>query len=166
MKTCPICKQTYTDDDQNFCLNDGGILVKVNDDPPPTVFMNQARTTNQNWSDAATNSPWNNQQNRQMANNQPLGVQGQNQAFAVQGQNQTLPTISLILGILGILLICCWGGVPFGAGALVTGYLALGNVNREPMNYGGRGVAIGGMITGAIALATGLFWIFIMALSK
>lgn len=163
MKTCPVCKENYTDDDLNFCLNDGRTLVKVNDDPPPTVFMNQARTTNQNWSDYQTNTRW---QNQPLANNQPFGIQGQNQQFIVQGQNQTLPTVSLILGILGILLSCCYGGIPLGAGALITGYLALSSINREPMIYSGRGMAIGGMITGAIGLITTLFWVIFIIASK
>src|ERR687883_323184 len=27
MKYCPICKRTYSDDKQNFCLDDGELLV-------------------------------------------------------------------------------------------------------------------------------------------
>lgn len=163
MKTCPLCKQTYDDDNLNFCLNDGGILTKVDNDAPPTVFMNQARTTNQNWTDYEANARW---QNQPLANTQPYGVQGQNQQFALQGQNQTLATVSLILGILGILLACCYGGIPLGAGALITGYLALNQINREPMIYSGRGMALGGLITGAIGLITTVFWVIIVLVSK
>lgn len=165
MKTCPLCKKNYDDDNLNFCLNDGGILVKVSDDAPPTVFMNQARTTNQNWTDYDANTRW---QNQPLANTQPYAVQGQNQQFSVQGQNQTLSTVSLILGILSVLLsICCYGGIPLGAGALITGFLAFNNIKKEPMIYSGRGMAIGGMITGAIGFITTIFWIiFIIATSR
>lgn len=160
MKICQVCKQTYNDDTQNYCLNDGNILEKVGDDAPPTVFMNQARTTNQNWSDFETNNNW---QNRQMANTQPFGVAGQNSTLTVEGQNQTLAIVSLILGILGVLLtVCCYAGVPLGIGALITGYLAYNNVNREPMVYSGRGMAIGGMITGALGLVFTLIWIIVV----
>lgn len=157
MKICPICNQTYDDDGLNFCLNDGGSLVQKNDDAPPTVFMNQARSTNQNWSEYENNTQW---QNQPIANTQPFGVQGQQQ-YIIQGANQTLATVSLILGILGMLLMCCYGGIPFGVGALITGYLALNNINREPMIYGGRGMAIGGMITGVIGLLCTLVFIII-----
>lgn len=163
MKVCQVCDKKYTDDNLNFCLDDGGILNKVNDEPPPTVFMNQARSTNQNWTDYETASPWRNQP---LANNQPFGVPSPNQFANVQGSNQVLPTVSLTLGILGIVLSCCYGGIPLGVGALITGYLALNNINREPMIYSGRGMAIAGMATGAVGLVTTIFWLIIVAVSK
>ncbi len=82
---------------------------------------------------------------------------GQNTPFQTlpisvgQGQNQTLAIVSLVLGILGVLLsFCCYGGIPFGIAALITGFLGMKNVNANPSMYGGKGLAIGGMITGAI----------------
>lgn len=110
--------------------------------------MNQARTTNQNWKGVETESQW---QNQQMTNPQTFGVQGQNEAYSLQGQNQTLAIVSLVLGSLGIVLFCCYGGIPLGAGAIITGYLALKNINQEPLVYSGRGMAIGGIVTGIIA---------------
>lgn len=47
---------------------------------------------------------------------------------------------------------CCYGGVPLGAAALILGYLGLKNANENPMQYGGRGLAIAGIITGVIGL--------------
>jgi len=66
MKRCPRCSQTYTDDELNFCLNDGEFLTNFDVDPPPTIFggepppiaddapptvlLNKPRITNQtNW---------------------------------------------------------------------------------------------------------------------
>ena len=162
MKICQVCKQTYSDDTQNYCLNDGNILEKVGDDAPPTVFMNQARTTNQNWSDYETKNQW---QNQPLANNQPYGMVGQNAPLKAEGQNQTLAIVSLILGILGILLtFCCYAGIPLGIGALITGYLATNNIKNEPMVYSGRGMALGGMITGALGLVFTIFWIIFVIL--
>ena len=157
MKICSICNQTFTDDNLNFCLSDGGLLQPLRDEPPPTVLMNQARTTQPNWADFPTSSPW--------AAGQPLQP---NQPFTpalIQGQNQTLPTIALVLGIFSIVLFCCHGGIPLGLAALITGYLGLKNSNDNPMQYGGRGLAIGGMITGAVGLliTIGLFLITILA---
>lgn len=163
MKVCPVCKKTYDDENLNFCLEDGEILKKVGEDAPPTVFMNQARTTNQNWADYEPKNQW---QNQPLAINQPYGVVGQNPQYAVQGQNQTLAIVSLSLGILGIVLICCWGGIPLGTGAVVTGYLAYNNVKREPAVYGGGSMAMGGMITGGISLLLGLGLIVITLISK
>ena len=144
MKICSICNQTYTDDNLNYCLADGGSLTDWTDDAPPTVLLNQARTTQQNWENYQTASPqW---------GNQPLQ---QNQPFypaVVQGQNQTLPNIALSLGICSIVFICCYGGFPFGLAAIIIGYIGLKNTNENPMRYGGRGLAIAGIVTGVVGL--------------
>jgi hypothetical protein len=73
---------------------------------------------------------------------------GQNTPFTppmAQGQNQTLAIVSLVCGILGL---CCGILGPVG---LITGYMAYNNANKNPAQYGGRGLALGGMITGALA---------------
>ena len=54
MKQCPRCKQTYSDENLNFCLEDGELLTvfayeppaSFADDPPPTVLLSEARVTN------------------------------------------------------------------------------------------------------------------------
>lgn len=151
MKICPSCRQTYTDDDLNFCLTDGSFLTTAEGSEPKTVYMDQPRITNQtNWEQQSYQPPaaWGGQQNMQQ--------QQSNFPTRYQSQNQTLPTISLILGILGILTICCWGGIPLGAGAVITGVIAMNQEKSDPQTYGGRGMAIGGIITGAICLLIGL----------
>ena len=160
MKICPSCRQTYTDDDLNFCLTDGSFLTTMPDNQPKTVLMDQPRVTNQtNWGQQGYQPPsvWQNQQSIQQ--------QQMNYPMRIQSQNQTLPTISLILGILGILLVCCYGGIPLGAGAVITGVIALNQEKSDPTQYGGRGLALAGIITGAVSLAIGfgsiIFWIII-----
>ncbi len=158
MKTCMVCQQTYHDDNLNFCLNDGGILTEVRDDAPPTILMNQVRTTQPNWAEHEPSSPW---------GSQPMQTQSPNPPFhpvagMPPGQNQVLPTVSLVLGVLGLLLFCCWGGIPLGVAAAITGYLGYQNANTDPQQYGGRGLAIAGMILGAISL---LFGVLILIVS-
>lgn len=153
MKICPVCNQTYADDNLNYCLNDGGILTADTDDAPPTVSLDRARTTQQNWENYQAPTAWQNQPLQPNQTYQPL--QQPNQPYypaQIQGQNQTLPTVSLVLGIFAIVFICCYGGVPLGAAALVTGYLGLKNANENPTQFGGRGLAIGGIVTGVIGL--------------
>jgi Domain of unknown function (DUF4190) len=96
---------------------------------------------------------------------------GQNTPFQAppissgQGQNQTLAIVSLVLGVLGLILsFCCYGGFPFGLAALITGFLGMKNANSDPLNYGGKGLAIGGMITGGISflISAGLLIAFIL----
>ncbi len=69
------------------------------------------------------------------------------------GQNQTLAIVSLVLGILSI--PCC-GFIIFGIAALVTGFMAKGKAEQNPNEYGGRGLALGGMIIGGITIVIGI----------
>ena len=156
MKVCPVCSQTYTDDNLNYCLDDGGTLTNYYDDAPPTVLLNQARTTGQNWDNYQSSTPW---------QNQPLQQNQVHYPVQINSQNQTLPTVSLVLGIFGILFTCCYGGIPLGAAALVLGYLGLKNVNENPSEFSGRGLAIAGIITGAVGLliSVGIVLIAIIA---
>lgn len=165
MKVCPVCNQTYVDDNLNYCLTDGGTLTPFGDDAPPTVLLNRARTTQQNWDNHQSPSPWESQLQQPNQTYQPVQ---QNQPFypaAVQGQNQTLPTVALVLGICSLLFACCYGGIPLGAAALVLGFVGLKNTNENPMQFGGRGLAIGGIVTGVIGLliSVGLFLIVIIS---
>jgi len=151
MKICPSCRQTYNDDNLNFCLNDGSYLQPFTANEPKTVLMDEPRITNQtNWEQQNYQPPsvWEGQQSIQ--NQQP------NYLTQVGGQSQSLATVSLVLGIFGLLLFCCQLGVPLGAGALITGFIAMNQEKSNPEKYSGRGLAIGGMITGGIALIIGI----------
>lgn len=165
MKRCPVCNQTYPDDSLNFCLSDGTTLNKVSEDAPPTIFMDRPRDTGQHrWTTqndpfsappTAPAAPW---QNQGVTNNPAHFMTSQSGS-----QNQTLPIISLVLGVLGIVLICCFGGFPFGIAALITGYLGYNNVNNNPREYGGRSLAIGGMVLGGVSLAGALLMVILSA---
>ncbi len=155
MKICPTCNQTYEDDEQNYCLNDGRVLNKTTNDAPPTVFMESPRITNENWQNAAPVSPWQNKSN--------LQNQGFLNPLAVYSRDQTLPTVSLIFGILSIGLFCCYGGIPLGIVALITGYIGLKNEKNDPARYGGRGLAIGGIVAGGLGLVLSIL-IIVLAL--
>ncbi|MCA1622242.1 MAG: DUF4190 domain-containing protein [Acidobacteria bacterium] len=80
---------------------------------------------------------------------------------AGQGQNQTLAVVSLVTGILSV--ICCgaFAGIP----AIVTGYMAKNNIDANPDQYTGRGMATAGMIMGGISiLFTILYIVYILAI--
>jgi Domain of unknown function (DUF4190) len=167
MKICPNCRQTYSDDNLNFCLTDGSFLNSAPDNEPKTVYMDPPRVTNQtNWGQPTnfeqptyqTPSVWQNQQGIQ---NQP-----QNYPMRVGSQDQTLATISMILGIIAVLIGCCYGGIPLGAGAIITGVIALNNEKSDPTKYGGRGLAIAGIVTGAVGFSISILIIFFAAIAK
>jgi hypothetical protein len=65
-----------------------------------------------------------------------------------EGANKTLATVSLVCGIAGIL--CC--GLLSGIPAIITGYIAKNNVDSNPQEYGGRGLAVAGMVLGGISV--------------
>ena len=60
-------------------------------------------------------------------------------------QNQTLAIVSLVLGIISILICQITGPV-----AVVLGFMARGKAKKNPVEYAGSGLALGGIITGLI----------------
>ncbi len=61
------------------------------------------------------------------------------------GQNQTLAIVSLVLGIVSIVFCQITGPV-----AIVTGFMARRKASENPAEYGGAGLGLAGIITGAI----------------
>lgn len=60
---------------------------------------------------------------------------------------KTLSIVSLVLGIVGLVVSCCCCiGVPFDIAAIVVGIIA------KKKNCGGQGMALAGIILGAVAL--------------
>ena len=95
-------------------------------------------------------------QNQQIGQNTPF----QPPAAGTGSVNQTLPIISLILGIASL---CCYISPLTGIGALITGFLGMKNANNDPANYGGKGLAIAGMVLGGLfTLLSIVYWIFIL----
>lgn len=111
MKICPTCRKTYTDDELNFCLDDGSILALTGNQTPETVMMNQPRYTDPNTA----------------AGNQP-GIQstyGNQAAYSMQPKKSSKMWI-WVLGILGLMLVLCGGG-----GVAFFVYLASLDTNRS-----------------------------------
>ena len=154
MKQCPRCNQTYSDDQLNFCLTDGELLTQFASEPPrfgddpPTMVMNEARVTDPtNWPATPPPTQW---------NPQPLAsLQQQPVQYAGPvGPSQTLAIVSFCLGIGSLTVgFCCSSGLLLSPAALITGFIALSQIKKDSSKYTGRGLAIGGMATGAAFLA-------------
>lgn len=153
MKICPQCQLTYEDDGLNFCLNDGSVLNQAPSSEAKTVYFEAARKTTEYGVPPQAQPPavWQGQQ--QMQPQQFGGVA----PYAVN-RDKSLPIISLLLGIFSFLLMCFVIGIPIGLGAIITGGLAIKNENNDPSRFGGRGLAIGGIVLGALGLAAGMFF--------
>ena len=168
MKVCPKCDKTYTDDGLNFCLSDGELLMEMEtQDAPPTLIMDSARVTNEgDWGSGF--DPGFTQQNQPDTQNQQIYQPGPGNPAMVVAPDKMLPTASLILGISSLVLFCCYLGLPLGAAAAITGYIGMNNANKDPQKYGGKELAIIGMILGFISLGLTVllfvFWVLGMAL--
>lgn len=173
MKRCPRCSQTYNDDALNFCLNDGELLTsfesgppptifgsgpEFGDDAPPTVMLDKPRATEQGtWQPGQPPAPWQSQ-SPNLPNQQYVSP-----GF-VHSRDQTLPTISLVLGVLSLVMICCYGGLWLGLPAAIVGFLGMRNADSNPTRFGGRGMAIGGMVTGIISFLAFIGWMIVIVM--
>lgn len=160
MKRCLRCGQAYSDDTLNFCLNDGDMLIQQTgyeppptqfaDDSPPTLLINEPRVTNPiDWAHSSIAHP---QGSTPAITNQQYGMAGYAAA-----RDQTLPTVSLVLGIISVFLVCCAGGVFLGLPAAIVGFIAMKNAESNPAKYGGRGMAIAGMVIGIVTFLGSVF---------
>jgi hypothetical protein len=70
---------------------------------------------------------------------------------AAQGEKKGLAIASMVCGILSCL--CCIS-ILTGPAAVIMGFMARSKATSDPMNYGGSGMAMAGIITGIIG---GLF---------
>lgn len=111
--------------------------------PPVADFGSPIVKADETPSPVAQESNW---QDQQMQN-----PQFQNPAAA--GPSQVLAIVSLVVGILS--LLCCAWFLP-GIIAIVLGFVARSKANSDPANYGGAGLALGGIITGALSLVIGV----------
>lgn len=114
---------------------------------PPSPAFDPPPVQNTDWNPPP--APADNWANQEIGSNTPFNPPPAGTA----GQNQTLAIVSLVLGIISI--PCC-GFVLFGVGAAVTGFLAKKKAEENPAEYGGRGLALAGMIIGAITAVLGL----------
>lgn len=121
MKICPRCQKTYSDENLNFCLDDGAILTQsnaVDNSIPATVMMNQPRPTTppqQFGSQSGAQGNWS-------TPNQ----------FSMQPPPKKSKTWLWVLGTLGGLMLICGGGFA----GFVYWAANLENINSNRVNIG------------------------------
>lgn len=131
------------------------------DAPPPSPFgsspFDQPKPANQQMqSPQGAPPPAPRQQNQQF--NPPSSPP----ARGGQGENKTLAIVSLVLGILGFVCLGFLGGI----GAIITGFIARKKAKENPSEYGGEGIALAGIIIGALStiLSIGFLIIYFVLL--
>ena len=160
MRRCPKCNQEFTDEWLTFCTQDGTTLVDVatsQSDPPPTLVRPMPPSvspTEQPTLDMPGHySPPVAQYIPPPAPLQSGWTPPPPPAYPTRPQ-QGLAVTSLILGIASVTLgLCCYFGILTAPIAVVLGIVSLVQIKNDPTKFGGKGLAIGGIITGGLYFA-------------
>ena len=182
MKHCPTCNRSFVDESLGYCTDDGTVLLpdaspestdaqatRMFSDPPPTAFMPSPPETSYGLGDSSSSSsasqPFSNPlpppnenaapEPYRWASEAPPAVWTPPPAPAYpipQQPQQNLAILSLVFGIAGITFGWICGGLILGLVALILGFVALSQIKNNPSRYGGKPMAIGGMVTGGIVL--------------
>lgn len=98
-------------------------------------------------------------QNQEIGSNTPF--QPPPAGAGAAGENKTLAIVSLVTGILSVL--CCSSIFVVGLAAIVIGFIAKSKADSNPNEFGGKGLAWGGIITGGVSMLFGvLYWILVI----
>ena len=165
MKRCPVCNTTFDDPYLSFCPNDGTPLLRMSPEEAHTVLMTPRETDEVAGSSSSpppTPQPysWANDSPARWVPPPPPTIPGP------ANQQQSLAVASLILGLVSITFGWLCGGPFFALLALVLGIVALMQHKKDPVRYGGKGLAMIGTILGALVLVIYLvlmaFWVIMM----
>lgn len=169
MKRCPTCHRTYEDDALSFCLTDGSGLVKDEPvagsaDPPRMAAPPPAPDWSTPPTPAVPSTPsWGSVGLPPQAPSPTWGggyPQPMPSPGYVQKKEQGLAIGSLVCGIVSFLCCSIFTGIP----AIVLGIMAISKEKNDPARYGGKGMAIGGIVLGSISLLIlGLYLILLAA---
>jgi hypothetical protein len=168
IKRCPTCNQEFTDEWLTFCTNDGTSLVNVersSQEPPPTIVSGSMPPSVSPLEQPTLDMPGGVSQSSP-AYRPPEGFQppraaqpgtvqpGWNvpppPAYPVANE-KNMALLSMIFGIVSITVgWCCYFGVLTAPVSIGLGLYALSLIKKDPNKYGGRGMAIAGIVTGAL----------------
>lgn len=179
MKYCPQCKRQFSEAWLSFCSDDGTPLVQeltpaADPNWDPRIREPQVQTPDEQTTQWLPREPpvaggWIAPDERPPMS--PGAWQPPPPPLTytrTPGPSQNLAMASMIVGLSGVLLSWCFGPVP-GIVALVLGLVALSQIKKSPEKYTGKGMAIAGIVIGAVNIAfyilLMIFWILASALS-
>ena len=172
MRRCPTCNRTFEDQWLGFCTEDGTALVDTSalpSEPPPTIVgPPSARETNpagQPTLDLPGSyiPPQSSYVPPQSTPQSPAPAWKPSPpiAYTVAPQ-QSLAIVSLALGIFSITIgWCCYLGVITGPIAIALGGYQLTQIKKDPSKFGGKPLAIVGVVAG-LAYFLGLVFIVLI----
>lgn len=83
----------------------------------------------------------------------PLGTLPGVNPMVAAPRNSGLALASMICGIVGLVGMCCYLGVPCGIAAVICGHMANAEIKRAAGAVEGKGMATAGLITGYIGIS-------------
>ena len=166
MKVCPQCNQQFSDEWLTFCTQDGTTLIEVvpgiNDAATPVRTSDTPRASGP----VGQTPPPPPVAYRPPQPPQPGWAPPPPPAVRINSSEKTLAVASLALGIVSITVgWCCYFGVLTSPIAIGLGIFSLFQIKKDPNRYGGKGMAIGGIATGAMYFVFMLLIVLIYGLS-
>lgn len=76
-------------------------------------------------------------------------------------RTNSLAVAGLLLGIASVTFAaCCCGGFPFNLAGLICSGMALSQINKDPLNQQGKGLAVAGLV---LSLLSVVVWLLALA---
>lgn len=156
MRRCPKCNQEFADEWLTFCTQDGTSLIDVpvsTTEPPPTLYSQAMPPSVSPTEQPTLDMPG--KYSAPVSYQPPAPLQAgwtppPPPAFPTKPQ-QSLAVASFVLGMVSITVgWCCSFGVLTAPIALILGIVALVQIKGDPARNGGKGFAIGGIVTGGL----------------
>ena len=190
MKRCPTCNRTFEEDWLAFCTQDGTTLIEDSparaDEPPPTILSAPPPPPAGDWRQPSGGLDAGQFQSQPIPPPVPpsnLGgpsggfgsgqFQPQQQMQSgwqppppppyAQGPKQGLAIAALACGIFSVTIGWCYVGIVSGPVAIGLGIAALVQAKNKPDEYGGKPLAIVGMVLGAVPFIV-LLLFFVLAI--
>ena len=66
--------------------------------------------------------------------------------------NNPLAITSLVCGIISLPMVICCYGLPFNGIAVITGFIAISQIDKAPDTMTGKGMAIAGIVLGVVSI--------------
>ncbi len=162
MKHCPTCSANFDDDDLGYCTDDGTPLLaganpfasdaqatRIFGEPAATEVFSAPRTTEY----AAAPAPQTPEPYRWANETPPVWTPPPPPPlYPLKQMQTTMAVLSLVFGLASITIGWLCLGLPLSILAIIFGFVALSQVKRNPTQYGGKPLALGGLATGGFVL--------------
>ena len=158
MRRCPKCNREFAEEWLTFCTEDGTPLLESEGpraEPPPTLFNPPMPPSVSPTEQPTLDMPGRGGQSpvaQYIPPPPPVQAGWAPPPPPVsQRPQQSLAAASFVLGLVSITVgWCCWFGILTAPVSLVLGIVSLVQIKNDPVRNGGKGLAIAGVVCGAL----------------